>query len=131
MQLTYKILPKHKLHIETIEGEITVDQLAVDSERMFADPLFDASFDSVIDMRNATAKMSRVELLGFANIMEKSGMFSTSKWALITKDPILNGLSEVFKNSLDKEKTIHVFTTVAAAVDFIQKPEILNYLKDD
>jgi hypothetical protein len=131
MRLTYKILPEHRLHLETIEGEITVEELTADSEAMFADPLFDASYDSIVDMRNATANMSKVELLGFTNIMEQSGMFGKSKWALISNDPIIVALSETFKNRLNEDKTIHVFNTVQAAAVFIQNPEVLNHLQDD
>lgn len=130
MRLTYKLFPEHRLHLETIEGEITAGQLAIDSEAMFADPQFDASYDSIVDMRNASANMSRVELLGFAKIMQESGMFGKSKWALISNDPVLVALSEIFKNRLNEAKTIHVFSTVQAAADFIQNPEVLNHLTD-
>lgn len=131
MQHTYKILPEHRLHIEQMEGEFTLSNLATTANEMFADPLFDASYDSIVDFRTAQAKMTRVEILGFSGLMRETGMFDgQSKWAFVASDPLVLELSEIFKNRLNENENMQVFNTIQAAVDFIQNPEILNHLSD-
>ena len=131
MQHTYKILPEHRLHIEQMVGEFTLESIATTAEEMLADPLFDASYDSIADFRKAHAKMTRVEILGFSGLMRKTGMFDgQSKWAFVASDPLVLELSEIFKNQLNENENMQVFNTIQAAADFIQNPEILNHFSD-
>ena len=130
MRHTYTILSEHRLFIEEIEGEFTIEELVFYSKRMFADPSYDATYDSVVDMRQATANMSKVELLGFADLMEQSGVFGKqARWAIIAEDPIVLTLSEAFKNRLDESDSMMIVRTAQEAADFIQNPETLNYLQ--
>lgn len=132
MQHTYKILPEHRLHIETMEGEFTLAGLATTAKAMFADPRFEPKYESIADFRKAYAKMTRVEILAFSGLMRETGMFDgESKWALVASDPLVLELSEVFKNRLNDDDNMRVFTTVKAAAEFIGNPEILNHLNDD
>ena len=129
MHYSYQIYSEQRLLIVTIQGEFTVEKLMIESQRMIEDPEFDTSYEGIVDMREATANVSKVEMLGFADIMEQTGIFSIkTKWAFITTDPVVLTLSETYKNRLNQGDDTQVFSTAEAAVDFLDKPEALKLL---
>ena len=131
MHHTYKIFPEHRLHIEQMEGEFSLGSLATATDKMLADPSFDASYDSVVDFRNAKAQMTRVEILAYSELIKTTGLFNgESKWAIVASDPLTLELSEIFKNRTHQNDNIRVLTTIQEAVEFIQNPEILKHLTD-
>jgi glycine cleavage system protein P-like pyridoxal-binding family len=128
---TYQIFPEQRLRIETITGEFTFEALGKTAKKILADPLFHVTHDCIVDMRQASSKMSKIELLGFADIMGHSEIFGeTSKWAFIAIDPLVIELTESFSNRLDLGQSMQVFKTIQAAADFIQNPKILKHLID-
>jgi hypothetical protein len=132
MHHTYNIFPEHRLHIEQIEGEFTLGGLATATDKMLADPSFDPSFDSVVDFRNAEAQMTRVEILAYSELMKTSDLFNgQSKWVIVASDPLILELSEIFRNQINQNDSIQVVTTIQAAAEFINCPEVLNYLQDE
>ena len=129
MHYTYRLLTELRLVIEQIEGEFTVEALALETTRMFADPSYDASYTTIVDFRKAEANMSKVELLGFADLMEQTGMFGRkARWIIIAVDPLIFNLSEIFKNRLNAGDNMRIFSTVQEAADFLENPEILPHM---
>jgi hypothetical protein len=83
-----------------------------------------------MDLRKATSAMTKVELYGFASLISQTEMFGQSKWAIVADDPIVVALSTIFQQRIPDQTTIGIFCTIEAAADFINKPEVLNYLSD-
>ncbi len=131
MQYTYQIITEHELVIEKITGEVTVEALAEKTQVVFSDPLYAPTYNGVMDLRNAVSRMSKVELYGFASLISETEMFGQSKWAIIADDPIVVALSHIFQQRIPDQNTLGIFCTVKAAAEFINCPEVLNYLQDE
>ena len=131
MDYYYKILPEHKLIVETITGPITVEEMAKKTDQMFNDPLYDPSFAFIGDFRGAISRMTKVELYAYASLLNESKMFGESKWAVIADDPIVVALSHLFQQRIEKAENIGIFSTPEAAAQFIEVPEALDYFGDD
>ena len=131
MEYTYQIIPEHELVIEKVSGEVTVEELAYKTQTVFSDPLYVPTYNGVIDLRRAISRMSKVELYGFASLISETEMFGKSKWAIVAEDPIVVALSHIFQQRIPDQTTIGIFCTIKAAAEFISRPEVLNYLKDE
>lgn len=131
MEYTYQIIPEHQLVIEKLTGEVTVAALSEKTQVVFSDPLYQPTYNGVMDLRNAVSRMTKVELYGFASLISQTEMFGQSKWAIIADDPIVVALSQIFQHRMPDQTTIGVFCTIQAAAEFISKPVLLNYLQDD
>jgi hypothetical protein len=130
MEYTYQIIPEHQLVIEKITGEVTVEGLAQKTQTVFSDPQYVPTYNGIMDLRKATSAMTKVELYGFASLISQTEMFGQSKWAIVADDPIVVALSTIFQQRIPDQTTIGIFCTIEAAADFINKPEVLNYLSD-
>lgn len=130
MQYSYEIYPEHELIVEKISGDITIEELIQKTQQLFSDPAYDPTFSGLMDMRGAHSKLSKVELYGFAEMINQSENFGQSPWIIIANDPMVVALSQVFKNRLTNLETIGVVSSVEVAAVALQKPEIHNYLVD-
>ena len=110
---------------------MTVEELAYKTQTVFSDPLYVPTYNGVIDLRRAISRMSKVELYGFASLISETEMFGKSKWAIVAEDPIVVALSHIFQQRIPDQTTIGIFCTIKAAAEFISRPEVLNYLKDE
>lgn len=131
MQYTYQIVPEHQLVVEKLTGEITVEELALKTQTVFSDPLYQPTYNGVMDLRKAVSRMSKVELYDFASLIGETEMFGQAKWAIIADDPIVVALTQIFQHRIPDQNTLDVFCTVEAAAKFISKPALLNYLQDE
>lgn len=131
MEYTYQIIPKHQLVVEKLTGEVTVEELALKTQTVFSDPLYQPTYNGVMDLRKAVSRMSKVELYGFASLISETDMFGQSKWAIIADDPIVVALSQIFQHRIPDQSIIGIFSTVEAAASFIDKPALLNYLQGE
>jgi len=131
MEYEYHIHPEHKLLIEIIRGDVTVEEMIRKTEKVFGDPAYEKSLHGVLDMRQARSKMTKVELYGFAELIDRSEQFGHAPWAVIASDPMIVALSQVFQKRIRKLHLLAVVGSVQAAARFLQKPELLDYLSDE
>lgn len=130
MSFEIKIIPESKLVIEQITGEVTLQLMVEKTLQLFADPHYHISYSGIVDLRKASTKISKVELLGFANLINDSEYFGHSPWAILADDPLLVALSQTFQQRLKDPNTIGIFVTVTEAAKFISNLELLEYLHD-
>lgn len=130
MDYKVRILPEHRLVIEWISGEVTLEEMIQKTKQLFSDPLYQPDYSGIVDLRGAASRMSKVELYGFAQLINDSEQFGHSPWAILGDDPMVVALSQIFQQRLNNPEMIGVFSTVACAADFVQKPAVLDYLKD-
>jgi hypothetical protein len=131
MEYTYQIIPEHQLVVEKLTGEVTVEELAHKTQTVFSDPLYVPTYNGAMDLRQAISRMTKVELYGFASLISETEMFGQSKWAIVADDPIVVALSHIFQHRMPDQTTIGIFCTIKAAAEFINCPELLNYLQDE
>ena len=131
MEYTYQIIPEHELVVEKITGDVTVQELAYKTQAVFSDPLYKPTYNGVMDLRQAVSRMSKVELYGFASLISETEMFGQSKWAIVADDPIVVALSQIFQQRIPDQTTLGIFCTIQAASESIERPEVLNYFKDE
>lgn len=129
MKVDYKIYKEHKLIIEIISGETTIEGLADKTNKLFSDPDYDVDYVGVADYRKAVSQVTRAELYGFANFINQSDQFGKSKWAIIANDPMVVALSQVFQQRLLDQSKIGIFNSPIAAAKFIERPVLIDLLK--
>ncbi|PXA04246.1 hypothetical protein DDZ13_06820 [Coraliomargarita sinensis] len=130
MNYEIKFYPQYSLVVERIEGEITLDSLQKKTQSLLSDPDFKDCLSGAIDLRNAHTQMSKPELQSYAQLMDESEAFKTTKWAIIGNDPMVIALSQVFQQQMSDSELIGVFGSVAKAAQFLSKPELLHFLND-
>lgn len=116
--------------LETITGEITVREIIRKTETVFADPDYSPEFSGVIDMREASSGLTKVELYGFADLINHSDKFGRAPWAIIADDPLVVALSQVFQKRLRDVNTVAVVGSVEAAADFLDKQILFDLIKE-
>lgn len=131
MDYLYRIIPEHKLIVETVTGSITVEELAKKTDQLFGDPLYDPTYAGIADYRGSVSRMTKVELYAFASLMNDSNLFGEAKWAIIADDPIVVALSHLFQQRVEHAESVGIFSTAEAAAQFVGIPEVLNYVGDD
>lgn len=130
MEYELQIIPEAGLVIEKIVGEVTLEAMIDKTKKLFSDRRYKNSYCGVVDLREAVIRMSKVELLGFANLINESDQFGHAPWAILGSDPMVVALSQVFKLRLKDPETVGVCGTVAEAAKFVHKPELNEYLHD-
>ncbi len=128
MKYQYEIIKEHKLIIEQVSGQVTIEELAEKTHKLFTDSDYNSSYNGVADFRQASSQITRTELYGFANFINQSNQFGHSKWALIANDPMLVALSQIFQQRLTKTESFAIFSGVASAAEFVNNPAVLDYL---
>lgn len=131
MQYTYQIIPEHRLVIEVVTGEVTLEELIRKTEVIFTNAAYQPGYIAMMDFRQAVSRMSKVELYGYTNLVSKTEFFGISKCAIITNNPGLVALSQIFKQRMPNQETFETFSTIKAAAAFVGSPIALNYLSDD
>ena len=131
MEYQFNILSEESLVIETITGEITLEEMIAKTKTLFADSRYNANFAGIADLRKASLSMSKVELYGFATLINESDQFGQAPWAILADDPMVVALSQVLKLRIHDSSLIGVFSTVIEAARFVRKPKALDYLDEE
>ena len=129
MKFEYRIIKEHKLIIEVVSGQTTIEGLAQKTSALFSDPDYDPTYVGIADYRKASSQITRAELYGFANFINQSGQFGKAKWALLADDPMVVALSQIFQQRLTGADILGVFNSPEAAAEFVGNPAVLDYVK--
>jgi hypothetical protein len=130
MEIKLQIFPDEKLVLESISGEVTLGAMIQKTKALFENPDYNPSFVGVIDFRRGITHMSKVELLGFANLINDSEQFGHAPWAILADDPMVVALSQIFQLRVKNPENIGVFTTVREAAKYVQRPKLIEYLDE-
>lgn len=128
MQYNYQIIKEHGLIIETVQGHVTLKELAEKTQTLIEDNDYDNTYEGVIDLRMANAEVTMEELNEFADYINQSGLFANSIWALLVDDPMVFALGQAFLLHLPNGAALKVFDNIESAAAFLRKPEIKDYL---
>lgn len=116
--------------IKVITGEITIDEMIEESEEFFADPMFDKSYNGVMDLRRATTRVSKLDFFKYSQYLDRSGNMEFARWAVITNSPLVVALSQIHQRISKLGSHVGVFGTVERASIFIKRPMVHKYLED-
>ncbi|MDQ8192871.1 hypothetical protein QEH59_00440 [Coraliomargarita sp. SDUM461004] len=130
MKYALQFIPEHRLVIETITGDITLEGMIEKTQSLLSHPDYNRLYSGLVDLRSAVTRISKVEILGFAQLIDTSEQFGHAPWAILCGDPMIQGLSQVFQMRQTSPESIGVFTTVADAAKFLDRPIILELLND-
>lgn len=75
--------------------------------------------------------MSKVELYGFATLVNESDQFGQTPWAILAADPMMVALSQIFKLRIQDPSIVGVFSTVVEAARFTKKPKVLELIDEE
>ncbi len=130
MNYQIDIYPEHKLILERIEGEVTVEGLMAKTAELFKDPRYRNEYVGVVDMRQAVTRMTKVELYGFAEYLNQSEQFAGTRWAILGSNPMVVALSQIFRQRIRNMDTIGVFSEVESAARFLENHHVLDHLPE-
>lgn len=130
MDYRIQFFPEHDLVVEHISGEITLNSLHQKSQDLLGDPRYKKGLCGLIDLRKANTRMSKADLLEFAEFMNNSEAFTGSKWAILGNDPMIIALSQVFQQQMNDSSTVGVFGSIESAAQYLNKPVLMELLDD-
>ncbi|WP_269525347.1 hypothetical protein [Coraliomargarita parva] len=131
MNYQINILKEHGIVIERIHGEVTIEGVMQKTRQIMENPDYAPHYCGVVDLRGATSKMNKADLNGFVEMINGSTLFGQSLWVMIADDPIVVAMGQIFQHRLNNVDSLRVVSSRQAAIDFIQKPVIADYLPDD
>jgi hypothetical protein len=129
MKYRYKIYPEHRMILESLSGEVTIQGILQKTRTLLEDPAYSKDFVGITDTRTGIARLTKVELYGFSDMLKQTKQEGTAPWAIIATDPILVALGQIYADRLATPSMI-VVSTVEAAAKFIDRPMALDYFKD-
>lgn len=127
----YTILSEQRLIIERLRGHVTRSGLEEVTERIWRDPAYDTSFDSIIDVREADLDMDLQDVKALSGLILASGDASQGTIAILTTKPVETALSYLFSRRLATQNPMAVFSTWDAVGRFLSVPaSMLEVLVD-
>lgn len=128
MEHETKIFNDHNLIINTVSGEVTVDESKQEFYALFANHDYDGSMRGLCDLTNATSRLHRSEFQDLADELGERDDFGEARWAIVTNNPLLTEFAQIFQRRVGELGSIRVFSTMETAEHYLVRP-ILNKLK--
>jgi hypothetical protein len=116
---SHTINPKRKIIIQRFDGTLSLANVFEGTEKLWADPQYDRSFDGITDLSHSVAAGSIDDVRALSRFVTNRNQASTGRWAVVTNDPKITAFVLVFSR-LTNKPTLSVFSTWAAATAFMQ-----------
>ncbi|MGH8047876.1 MAG: hypothetical protein ACREKL_11570, partial [Chthoniobacterales bacterium] len=110
MTFEYVILPEHRCIAIRYTGTITLPDVIASTKELWADPLYDKTYNGITDLSRATAGGSVEEIAPLVDFY-KHPETSTGRWAVIFTEPKFTALGLLFKSSSYAKPWIELFTS--------------------
>lgn len=119
MEYNTRIYKRQRLVVETVRGEVTVEELRDKFLSLFRNPEYDDSMRGLCDLRKASSRMQRSDFEQLAEEVESTSCFGQTRWAILTDDPMLTAFAQIFQRRVGEDGNIQIFSTLEAAEDYI------------
>jgi len=119
MPATYLILPEKRLIIERFTGSTGLEEIKNLLGRVFADPLFDRSFHTLMDFTKAVLKTGLEEVALLCEFISSVAGGCIGSTAIIAAGPMGTALAMLISKGLSFFTPSEVFSTGEAALDFL------------
>lgn len=107
------------LVVEAVSGTISTEALEAKLWKLFSHPDYNSCDRVLCDMREADSGIDRARFRAFAKRIEESEEMSETRWAVVTKDPMLTAFSLVLKGYVERGGRFRVFSTLEAAAAYL------------
>lgn len=107
----------------TVTGEITLEEIRADMVQLAAEPLYSPDMPGIVDMRNATVRLTNDELRQITDALKKSPrVVSRTRRALLVGSDAVEGLYRLFATlAADGRTEYRVFRDENLARDWIDE----------
>lgn len=119
MILKYKYFPEQKLFVDYLEGEVNLDILRKfhSEERKFAR---NNEVRKVLsNINNVKFRIKTSEIPSYIKELKKTSKENDNRWAILSTATIPTALSYVIKDVPFFSKKVQIFSTIEAAVDYL------------
>jgi hypothetical protein len=97
MEITRHIDTDKRIMYATVTGEITLDDVRADIERLVTQPVYPPGIPGLIDMRNATSQLRADEIQRLAYMVKSHGdVVGRTRRALLVSNDLLYGMYRMF-----------------------------------
>jgi len=115
---SYTINPSKRIIIQRFDGSLTLSSIFEGTEKLWADPQYDRSFDGITDLSHSVATGSVEDVRALGKFVATRAQASTGRWAVVTNDPKITAFVLVFSR-LQSRPSLAVFSTWAAATAYM------------
>lgn len=119
MPYSHTINPKRRIIIQRFDGTLSLAAVYEGTEKLWADPQYDPTFDGITDLSHSVANGSVEDVRALSRFVINRSKASTGRWAVVTNDPKITAFVLVFSR-LTTKPSLSVFSTWAAATAYMQ-----------
>lgn len=109
MKATYKIHDKLGYIETTFEGSVTLPELGVHVQSIWADPAWKRDFNGILDFSAASIDLTEDELQGLTKAMQSDPRCSFGKWAFVVSTAAAFAKLRKIDQVADLRSSIRVF----------------------
>ena len=127
MPFRYRYLPERHVHLEALYAEVTLEQVVAMKTQQRDAEIGGLGLRALVDLRQARARFETGQVRVFGEWMRAQlpGQLDTRS-ALLASSPVETGLSLLYASDMRQIKTVEVFTTLAAALEWLGlEPELV------
>jgi len=116
----------HRIHADsgyvhiTLEGAVTLPDLAQHVQVVWADPAWNPSYDGIVDCSNASLAISETELQALAMGMQKDPRCSLAKWAFVVSTAAAFAKVRKVEHVADPKSTLRIFFDLPSAEKWLR-----------
>ncbi len=123
MQISRSIDPQKRIVHTIVTGEITLNEIRADMMRLACNSSYTPDMPGLIDMRNATARLSADEILELSMVIKANPhVVRFTRRALLVNSDLMYGLYRMFESfTSDGSAVYRVFRDEQAARAWIEE----------
>ncbi len=117
MVLSYYFIPDTTKFVIRLRGELNLQNLFTSIEKIWADPNYNPSYSSIMDLRDTEMNMSTADITKLAGfILADQGQASKGDFIMLVNKPFETALSMIFESKMVGQQTMNIFSTEEAAL---------------
>jgi hypothetical protein len=118
ISVEFQVVPTKSLIVIQVSGEVRYRDLSGILDQIQGHPDYSPRMNGVVDLREAYVLMSPEEVEQLAQRTTQLG-FSSERWAYLTDSPLATALSILYREHIAEVHEGEVFSTVAAASEYL------------
>jgi hypothetical protein len=121
MKASYLLHPGEGYVAITLEGSVTVSELAAHIQRLWSDPDWNPAFNGLLDCSAASLEMSEIELQGLVKAMAKDPRCSLARWAAVVSTATTFAMFRKVDQVAEFNSTLRIFFDRRSAEEWLLK----------
>jgi hypothetical protein len=120
MKFSYSIHPDRKLNVLRFSGAITIADITRSTEQLWADPLYDRTYNGIVNLQGVTTPRAGLEDIKALLAFYRHDKTSVGWWTAIFSEPKPTALALIFKAALTGPFRLEIVSTWEAACRFLE-----------